>query len=114
MWSVVSSRMSKMIRLLVSLYDKFFNRKLARGVSGNETPDEVSGRFAAEWSKESGSKLDDGSNAQRLEEEERNQGSGTTKLPVKSGGVSKVNEGSGNLDYSMKEHFFSPQNPNNK
>ncbi len=114
MWSVVSSRMSKMIRLLVSLYDKFFNRKLARGVSGNETPDEVSGRFAAEWSKESGSKLDDGSNAQRLEEEERNKGSRTSGLPVKSGRIPEVSKGSGDLDFSLKEHFFSPLNPNNK
>jgi hypothetical protein len=35
-------------------------------------------------------------------------------LSVKSGGVPKIDEGSGDLDYSMKEHFFSPLNPTNK
>ena len=113
MWSVVSSRMSKMIRLLVSLYDRFF-RKLARGVSRDESPLQVSGRPIAEWSKESGSKLDDGSNAQRLEKEEGYQGTRTTELSVKSGGVPEISKGSGDLDYSMKEHFFSPLNPTNK
>ena len=113
MWSVVSNRMSKMIRLLVSLYDRFF-RKLARGVSRDESPLQVSGRPIAEWSKESGSKLDDGSNAQRLEKEEGYQGTRTTELSVKSGGVLQKTEGSGDLDYTMKEHFFSPLNPNNR
>ena len=114
MWSVVSSRMSKMIRLLVSLYDRFFNRKLARGVSRNETPDEVSGGVAAEWTKESFTIVDSGSNAQRLEKEEGYQGTRTSELPIKSGRVPEVSQGSGDLDYSMKEHFFSPLNPTNK
>ena len=114
MWSVVSNRMSKMIRLLVSLYDRFFNRKLAGGVPGNETLDKVSGGYVAEWSTESGSELDDGSNAQRLEEEERNKGSRTSGLPVESGRIPEVSKGSGDLDFSLKEHFFSPLNPNNK
>ena len=112
--------MSSMLQWLRNLLLKLWTwgmhdrPKLARGVSGNESPVQVPSRFVDERPEESGSELDDGSNAQRLEEEERNQGSGTTKLPVKSGGVSKVNEGSGNLDYSMKEHFFSPHNPTNK
>ena len=113
MWSVVSNRLSKMIRLLVSLYDRFF-RKLARGVSRDESPLQVSSGPIAEWSKESGSKLDDGSNAQRLEEEERNKGSRTSGLPVESGRIPEVSKGSGDLDFSLKEHFFSPLNPNNK
>ena len=113
MLSAALSRMLKMIRLLVSLYDRFF-RKLARGVPGNETPDEVSGGLIGERTKESGSELDDGSNAQRLEKEEGYQGTRTTELSVKSGGVLKIDEGSGDIDYSMKEHFFSPHNPTNK
>ena len=113
MWSVVSNRMSKMIRLLVSLYDRFF-RKLARGVSRDEIPVQVPSRFITERAKESGSELDDGSNAQRLEKEEGDKGSGTSGLSVKSGRVPEVSKGSGDLDYSMKEHFFSPLNPTNK
>ena len=113
MLSAALSRMLKMIRLLVSLYDRFF-RKLARGVPGNETPDEISGGSVAEWTKESGSELDDGSNAQRLEKEEGDKGSGTSGLSVQSSGVLPKTEGSGSLDYSLKEHFFSPLNPTNK
>ena len=113
MLSAALSRMLKMIRLLVSLYDRFF-RKLARGVPGNESPDEVSGGLIRERTKESGSELDDGSNAQRLEKEEGDQGTRTSELPIKSGRVPEVSQGSGDLDYSMKEHFFSPHNPTNK
>jgi hypothetical protein len=100
--------------LLQKLWNWGMHDGLARRVPGDESPLQVSGRPIAEWSKESGSKLDDGSNAQRLEEEERNQGSGTSELSVKSGGVLEVSQGSGDLDYSMKEHFFSPLNPTNK
>ena len=114
MLSAALSRMLKMIRLLVSLYDKYFRRKLARGVPGNESPDEVSGGLIRERTKESGSELDDGSNAQRLEEEERNKGSRSSRLSVQSSGVLPKTEGSGSLDYSLKEHFFSPLNPTNK
>ena len=114
MLSAALSRMLKMIRLLVSLYDKYFRRKLARGVPGNETPDEVSGGLIGERTKESGSELDDGSNAQRLEKEEGDKGSGTSGLSVQSSGVLQKTEGSGSLDYSLKEHFFSPLNPTNK
>ena len=113
MWSVVSSKMSKMIRLLVSLYDRFF-RKLARRVPGDESPIKVPGRFITERAEEFGSKLDDGSYAQRLEKEEGDQGTRTSELPIKSGRVPEVSQGSGDLDYSMKEHFFSPLNPTNK
>ena len=114
MLSAALSRMLKMIRLLVSLYDKYFRRKLARGVPGNESPDEVSGGLIRERTKESGSELDDGSNAQRLEKEEGDKGSGTSGLSVQSSGVLQKTEGSGSLDYSLKEHFFSPLNPTNK
>ena len=71
-------------------------------------------KYQVDWSTESGSKLDDGSNAQRLEEEERNNGSRTSGLSVKSGRIPEVSKGSGDLDFSLKEHFFSPLNPNNK
>ena len=88
--------------------------KLARRVPGDEGPFEVPDRLIAKWSKESGSKLDDGSYAQRLEKEEGDQGTRTSELPIKSGRVPEVSQGSGDLDYSMKEHFFSPLNPTNK
>ena len=88
--------------------------KLARGVSGDEAPVKVSGRVVAEWPEESIPKLDDGSNAQRLEEKERDQRSRTSRLSEQFAGVLSTSEGSGNLDYSMKEHFFSPHNPTNK
>ena len=87
---------------------------MARGVPGNESPDEVSGGLIRERTKESGSELDDGSNAQRLEKEEGDKGSGTSGLSVQSSGVLPKTEGSGSLDYSLKEHFFSPLNPTNK
>ena len=113
MLSAALSRMLKMIRLLVSLYDRFF-RKLARGVSRDEIPVQVPSRFITERAKESGSELDDGSNAQRLEEEEGYKGSRSSRLSVESSGVLSKTEGSGSLDYSLKEHFFSPLNPTNK
>ena len=114
MWSVVSNRMSKMIRLLVSLYDRFFRRKLARGVPGNEGTQQKSGRTSNQGPDQSSIQLVTGSNARGLEEDEGDQGSGTTELSVKSGRVPEVSKGSGDLDYSMKEHFFSPLNPTNK
>ena len=113
MLSAALSRMLKMIRLLVSLYDRFF-RKLARGVPGNESPDEVSGGLIRERTKESGSELDDGSNAQRLEEKERDQRSRTSRLSEQFAGVLSTTEGSGDIDYSLKAHFFSPLNTTNK
>ena len=80
----------------------------------NESPVQVPSRFVDERPEESGSELDDGSNAQRLEEEERNKGSRSSRLSVKSGRIPEVSKGSGDLDFSLKEHFFSPLNPNNK
>tara|TARA_Y100001963_G_C6636972_1_gene379038 strand:+ start:427 stop:738 length:312 start_codon:yes stop_codon:yes gene_type:complete len=103
-----------MIRLLVSLYDRLFKRQLAGGVPGDESPIKVPSRFITKWSKESGSKLDDGSDAQRLEKEEGYKGSRSSGLSVESSGVLPKTEGSGSLDYSLKEHFFSPLNPTNK
>ena len=109
-----------MIKWIWSLLQKIWNwgmndrPRLARGVSRDETSLKISVRPIAEWPKESGSKLDDGSNAQRLEEEERNKGSRTSGLPVESGRIPEVSKGSGDLDFSLKEHFFSPLNPNNK
>ena len=109
-----------MIKWILSLLQKIWNwgmhdgPRLARRVSRDETSVEISVRPIAEWPKESGSKLDDGSYAQRLEKEEGYQGTRTTELSVKSGGVPEISKGSGDLDYSMKEHFFSPLNPTNK
>jgi len=102
-----------MIRLLGSLYDRFF-RKLARRVPGYESSEYYADRMSGEWTKESIPELDDASYAQRLEEEEGNKGPGTPKLPVKSTGVLQETKGSGHLDYSLKEHFFSPLNPTNQ
>ena len=96
------------------LDDRIFRRKLARGVSRDESPVQVPSRFITERAKESVSELDDGSNAQRLEKEEGDKGSGTSGLSVQSSGVLQKTEGSGSLDYSLKEHFFSPLNPTNK
>ena len=109
-----------MIKWILSLLQKIWNwgmhdgPRLARRVSRDETSVEISVRPIAEWPKESGSKLDDGSYAQRLEKEEGDQGTRTSELPIKSGRVPEVSQGSGDLDYSMKEHFFSPLNPTNK
>ncbi len=68
--------MSSMLQWLRNLLLKLWNwgmhdrPKLAGGVPGDESPNEVPGGVVAEWAEESVSKLDDGSNAQRLEEEE--------------------------------------------
>ena len=86
--------------------------RLARRVPRDETSDEVSGGSVAEWTEESIPELDDGSNAQRLEEEERDQRSRTSRLSVVDEGVGTEHQEV--LDFSMKEHFFSPLNPNNK
>ena len=111
--------MSSMLQWLRNLLLKLWNwgmhdrPKLARGVSGDEAPVKVSGRVVAEWPEESIPKLDDGSNAQRLEEKERDQRSRTSKSSVILPGVGTEYEEVA-LDYSMKEHFFSPNNPNNR
>ena len=108
-----------MIKWILSLLQKIWNwgmhdgPRLARRVSRDETFVEISVSPIAEWPKESGSNLDDGSNAQRLEEKERDQRSRTSKSSVILPGVGTEYEEVA-LDYSMKEHFFSPNNPNNR
>ena len=113
MLSAVSSRMSKMIRLLVSLYDRFF-RKLAGRVPEYEGTQQKTDRTSDQGSGQSSIQLVTGSNAWGLETDEGDQGTRTSELPIKSGRVPEVSQGSGDLDYSMKEHFFSPLNPTNK
>ena len=88
--------------------------RLARRVPRYEIPRQTPERIVDEWSEEFIPELDNASDVQRLEEEERYQRSRTTELSVKSGGVLQKTEGSGDLDYTMKEHFFSPLNPNNR
>ena len=89
--------------------------RLAQRVSGDETrSQETTVRTTGEWSQKPIPVVAPWRNARGLEEDEGDQGSGTSELSVKSGGVPKIDEGSGDLDYSMKEHFFSPLNPTNK
>ena len=87
---------------------------LARRVHEYEGTQQKTARTSNQRSGQSSIQLVTGSNARGLEEDEGDQGSGTSELSVKSGGVPKIDEGSGDLDYSMKEHFFSPLNPTNK
>ena len=87
---------------------------LARRVHEYEGTQQKTDRTSNQRSGQSSIQLVTGSNARGLEEDEGDQGSGTSELSVKSGGVPKIDEGSGDLDYSMKEHFFSPLNPTNK
>ena len=89
------TRYVKPLLWLVNLDDQI--RRMARRVPRDESPVQVPSRFVEEWSEESISELDDGSNVQRLEEEERDTGSRTTKLPVKSEGVPSADERSRNL-----------------
>ena len=87
---------------------------LARRVHEYEGTQQKTDRTSNQRSGQSSIQLVTGSNARGLEEDEGDQGSRTSELSVKSGGVPKIDEGSGDLDYSMKEHFFSPLNPTNK
>ena len=87
---------------------------LARRVHEYEGTQQKTDRTSNQRAGQSSIQLVTGSNARGLEEDEGDQGSGTSELSVKSGGVPKIDEGSGDLDYSMKEHFFSPLNPTNK
>ena len=107
-----------MIKWIWTLLQKLWNwgmhDGLARGVSGNEGTQQKTDRTSDQRSGQSSIQLVTGSNARGLEEDEGAQGSRTSELSVKSGGVPKSDEGSGDLDYSMKEHFFSPLNPTNK
>ena len=90
------------------------NDRLERRVHEYEGTQQKTDRTADQGSGQSELQLVTGSNARGLETDEGDQGSRTARLSVKSGGVPKIDEGSGDLDYSMKEHFFSPLNPTNK
>ena len=107
-----------MIKWIWTLLQKLWNwgmhDGLARRVPRNEGTQQKSGRTSKEGSDQPSIQLVTGSNARGLEENEGDQGSGTSELSVKSGRVPAVNQGSGDLDYTMKEHFFSPLNPTNK
>ena len=107
-----------MIKCIWTLLQKLWNwgmhDGLERGVPRNEGTQQKSSRTSNQGPDQSSIQLVTGSNARGLEEDEGDQGSGTSELSVKSGGVPKIDEGSGDLDYSMKEHFFSPLNPTNK
>ena len=64
-------------------------RRLAKRIRRNDATRQIEERFAGEWTEESIPKLVDASNAQRLEEEERNQRSRTTRLPEQHEGVGR-------------------------
>ena len=60
-------------------------RRLARRIRRDDAPRQIQERFTEEWTEESIPKLVDASNAQRLEEEERDQTrSRTTRLSEQS------------------------------
>ena len=107
-----------MIKWIWTLLQKLWNwgmhDGLERGVPGNEGTQQKTDRTSDQGSGQSSIQLVTGSNALGLETNEGDQGSGTSGLSVKSGRVPEVSQGSGDLDYSMKEHFFSPLNPTNK
>ena len=64
-------------------------RRLAKRIRRNDTTRQIEERFAGEWTEESIPKLVDASNAQRLEEKERNQRPRTTRLPEQHEGVGR-------------------------
>ena len=64
-------------------------RRLARRIRRDDVSRQIQERFAEEWTEESIPKLVDASNAQRLEEEERNQRPRTTRLPEQHEGVGR-------------------------
>ena len=64
-------------------------RRLAKRIRRNDATRQIEERFAGEWTEESIPKLVDASNAQRLEEEERNQRPRTTRLPEQHEGVGR-------------------------
>ena len=64
-------------------------RRLAKRIRRNDATRQIEERFAGEWTEESIPKLVDASNAQRLEEEERNQRPRTTRLSEQSERVGK-------------------------
>ena len=64
-------------------------RELARRIRRDDVSRKIQERFAEEWTEESIPKLVDASNAQRLEEEERNQRPRTTRLSEQHEGVGR-------------------------
>ena len=64
-------------------------RRLAKRIRRNDATRQIEERFAGEWTEKSIPKLVDASNAQRLEEEERDQRSRTTKLSEQHEGVGR-------------------------
>ena len=88
--------------------------RLERRVHEHEGTQQKTDRTADQGSGQSEFQLVTGSNAFGLETDEGDKGTRTTKLPEQSGGVPQIDEGSGDLDYTLKEHFFSPLNPTNK
>ena len=65
-------------------------RRLARRIRRDDAPRQIQERFTEEWTEESIPKLVDASNAQRLEEEERDQTrSRTTRLSEQHEGVGR-------------------------
>ena len=98
--------------LLQKLWNWVMHDGLARRVPRNEGTQQKSGRTSKEGPNQSSIQLVTGSNARGLEEDEGDQGSGTSGLSVVDEGVGAEHQEV--LDYSMKEHFFSPLNPNNR
>ena len=64
-------------------------RKLERGIRWHDAPRQTETRFVEEWTEKSIPKLVDAGYAQRLEEEERDQRSRTTKLSEQHEGVGR-------------------------
>jgi|ETNmetMinimDraft_21_1059911.scaffolds.fasta_scaffold00028_56 hypothetical protein len=89
--------MLRKILSLVSSYDRRFFAWLEGRVSRHESLEYDADRMFEEWTEESFPELDDASYAQRLEEEERDQGSRTTQLPVEPPRVLQTNQRPRNL-----------------
>ena len=88
--------MLRKILSLVSNYDPKYRtrtvRRLARGVPRDESTREIPERAYRKWTEVPRSELDDASYVQRLEEEERNRRSRTTRLPEQYEGMGTVNQ----------------------
>ena len=100
--------------LLKKIWGWGLHDRLERRVHEYEGTQQKTGRTADQGARQSEFQLVTGSNAFGLETDEGDKGTRTTKLPEQSGGVPEISKGSGDIDYSMKEHFFSPHNPTNK
>ena len=88
--------MLRKILSLISNYDPKYRtrtvRRLARGVPRDEGTREIPERAYRKWTEVPRSELDDASYVQRLEEEERNRRSRTTRLPEQYEGMGTVNQ----------------------